>query len=287
VAIALLLALAMSAAPPPAPASAPGWSSLAVAGSTRTGDPLETVRLYRPSCRATERPRLVIALAGWNHSAEEWVRHSATAPLADRSCVTVAAPSLKKSVYETRYFAETKNRWGPTPGARWVGAILLPALRAELGLPPSEPAAVIGYSTGGRGAIMVAGLHPGFAFAASLSGTYDLSVLSATTGEYRIHEHVYGPRRRFSERWREESCTAPAVLAGLDTVELFLAHGARDPVVPAEQMARMAAVLGGRSGRRPTVTLDPTGAHDWAFWNAQLPAVFDALDAAFRRRARP
>ena len=261
------------------------------------------VLVYLPAgydAAATRKPPLVIALHGWNHTPEQ-VRDKADLEiLADRYGLVIAVPAMGKTIYETSFFAETKQPWAAIPGARWVGEVVLPQLRARYAVAGDRAhTAVIGYAMGGRGAVLLAQRYPEFAFAGSLSGTFDLLALAPRDAEYKLHAAVYGSRRKFEQRWAQEGCVAPERLAKLADTALFLGHGGEDAVVaPAQLDALTQALTEARTeartedsgkpkgkvaskSRRPRpsveVVLAPDGGHDWGYWNSQWPAMFQAL----------
>jgi S-formylglutathione hydrolase FrmB len=140
--------------------------------------------------------------------------------------------------------------------------------------------AVLGYSTGGRGAIVVSERYPEFAAAASLSGTYDLSLLEPTgptRGEYAIHAAVFGPRDAFDARWASEDCISDPKLEALQPVGLFIGHGEKDGAVPVSQARGFERAL--RTARHPRleVIVEPGAGHDFAYWNRALPQAFESI----------
>jgi S-formylglutathione hydrolase FrmB len=241
------------------------------------------VAVYLPAGHTPARRwPLVIALHGWNHEAGRW-RSLGLGPLADRHGLVVVAPEMGTSVYERASYPESVQAWGPAPGACWIGEVVLPWARRTLAVDGSRArTAALGYSTGGRGALVVAGRYPELAFAGSLSGTYELAALDDEAGEYRIHERVFGPRRAFAERWSGEEIPldAPALAA----TRLWLAHGAEDQVVPAAQLTKVQARLR-RSHPGLVARRVPGAGHGDAFWRAQLPPLVEALARAVDARA--
>ena len=220
---------------------------------------------------------LAIALHGWSHEPDHW-RALGLAELADRHGVAVVLPAMGTSVYERRLYPETRRAWSPLPGACWVGEVVLPWARRTLPVSAAPGrSAILGYSTGGRGALVVAGRYAEFAFAGSLSGTFDLGRLRPGEGEYAIHEEVFGSRARHPGRWVEED-VAP-LLPALRETALFAAHGGSDPVVRPEQLAALAEAMGGGGPSGVLVEVGGAG-HDDAFWRGELPALFAALAAA-------
>jgi len=228
---------------------------------------------------------LVLALHGWGHSAVQFKKEGELGRWSDESGVVIAVPDMGKTVYETKLYPETRGAWSSVPGTRWVGEVVLPYLRANYAvLPDRGHTAIVGYSTGGRGALLVAQKYPEFAFAASLSGTFDLFALDPNTGEYRIHAAVYGDRKRFPARWSKDDGVSADLVAKLRDTEVFLAHGGEDKTVPFAQSEAMAQALT-PSGARVTHATVKGAAHDWAFWNAQWRPMFEAMVRSFERSA--
>lgn len=223
---------------------------------------------------------LVIALHGWDHSAELFKSKSDLGALADKYGFVVAVPNMGKTIYETRFYPQTKGAWTTAPGTRWVGEVILPYLRAHFAVFDDRAhTAVIGYSTGGRGAVLLAEAYPQFAFAGSLSGTYELMTLNPTEGEYKIHAIVYGSRDAFKERWQLDNCVAPERLKKLSGTALFIAHGAKDASVNPDQLALLRQALKG-SAIEVEYVVAPEAGHDWNFWNSQWGRVFERMAKA-------
>ncbi|PKN56428.1 MAG: hypothetical protein CVU56_16170 [Deltaproteobacteria bacterium HGW-Deltaproteobacteria-14] len=266
------------------PRSGEGWSEpLAVSGTVGGARATTRVLVYLPRGYAARAPGrrfpLVIALHGWNHAPELYRDKGDLGAFADRYGVVVAVPAMGKTVYETRFYPESSKRWGAVPGTPFVAEVLLPTLRARYAVAEDRAhTAVIGYSTGGRGAVLLAEAYPLFAFAGSLSGTFDLTRLDPGDGEYKIHALVYGPRRRFAERWERDNVVAAERLAGLRGVAVFAAHGADDAVVHPDQLYALRDALG--AGAHATFTVAAGQGHTWAFWNSQSEALFAALGRA-------
>jgi putative tributyrin esterase len=264
------------------------WADVRVTAPARLagGKPAHgRVLVYTPAKLPPGPAPLLIVLHGWNGTAEEWRQRPETAEvltLADEHGVIVAVPTMGRTVYESRFYPESRGRWGRVPGAVWLGEVVLPHLRATLPVRKDRGGtAVLGNSTGGRGALVLAQRYPEFAAVASLSGTYDLGLLQPTQGEYKIHAVIFGPRARFAERWREEDCVGEAKMVPLRGVTLYLAHGAADKVVGPDQLRSFEQHLK-RAGVDATVVVDPAAGHDWRFWGAQLRPALTTLFRALR-----
>ncbi|MCB9731960.1 MAG: prolyl oligopeptidase family serine peptidase [Deltaproteobacteria bacterium] len=291
----LLVALAaaflvVSAPRPPIDVATPpadGWQPAeAVAGEVAGAHAETRVLVYLPRgyTQRDEGARfpLVIALHGWGHSPELYRDEGDLGRWADRYGLVVAVPAMGKTVYEAALYPESRKTWAKAPGAPFVAEVVLPWLRRSYAVAQDRAhTAVIGYSTGGRGALVLAERWPGdFAFAGSLSGTFDLDRLAPKTGEYRIHAAVFGPRDEHAARWADEDVDTPAHLAALADVAIYAAHGAADRSVPPDQLDALRAALDGRPHGAVTFALVPGAGHAWGFWTGQNEGLFGALARA-------
>jgi S-formylglutathione hydrolase FrmB len=312
--ISLLLATAelVSHAAPAAPAPKGHWSDpIAITGAIDAHEATGNMLVYLPAgyedagADAAMRYPLAIALHGWAHSPELFKKKGTLGKWADKYGIVLAVPAMGKSVYETAFYPETKGDWTPAtgaPGTRWVAEVVLPYVRRHYRVYVDRAhTAVIGYSTGGRGAVLIAEAYPEFAFVGGLSGTYDLSLLAPKEGEYKIHALVYGARDAFPERWTLDNCVTPARLAKLAGTRLFIAHGAADKVVLSNQTDALAAALAGTktkidaesgAGKQGALLAHefvsvPDAAHDWKFWNSQWGPMFERMAKVFAAAPAP
>ncbi|HRE89758.1 MAG TPA: alpha/beta hydrolase-fold protein [Myxococcota bacterium] len=241
------------------------------------------VRVYVPTVGDGERLPLVLALHGWDHSPALFQEKGSLAELAEKHRVVVAVPETGRSIFETSFYRQTRSTWDKAPGARWVGEVVLPWLRARFPvLDDQRHTAVIGYSTGGRGAFLLAQRYPEFGFVGSVSGTYDLMSLDEKTGEYRIHRAIYGARDKFPQRWDKDNVMSKAHLGKLAGLHVYVGHGTKDRAVPVEQMRRFEEALDGVAVASKVFVYTRGGGHDWALWNAHWPAMFEGFAASMR-----
>lgn len=233
---------------------------------------------------------LVLALHGWNHSPKRFIEKSTLAEEADRHGFAVAIPDTGKTIFETALYGENRAKWDKFAGAPWVSDVILPLLRTRFGLGvEAAKTAVVGYSTGGRGAVFLAARYGGFAYVGSVSGTYDLMSLDDKTGEYKIHAVVYGKRSDAGKvgRWTEDNVTTEANLARLVLLPLYLAHGKKDKAVPIGQMddfeKALAAARNKVAGAIEPVISRLAGDHDWPVWNAIWGPMFEGFAQTMKR----
>jgi enterochelin esterase-like enzyme len=266
-----------------------GWSApIEVTGEIDGKPGTGKLLVYLPADYSPKRQYpLVIALHGWDHSPELWKTKGDLGPFAEQHAFVLAVPDMGKTIYETAFYPQSKGKWTVAPGTRWVGEVILPYMRKNYAVYSDRAhTSVIGYSTGGRGAVLLAEAYPEFGFAGALSGTYELMTLKPTEGEYKIHAVVYGPRDQFKERWEKDNIVSPARLAKLEGTRLFIAHGGKDRGVNPDQLESLRAALEGSAIHAEFVVV-PDAGHDWKFWNSQWSRVFQLADAPVPSKPAP
>ena len=243
------------------------------------------VQAYVPAAcgDAARRCPLLVALHGWDHTPAMFASESGLAALAEADGVVVAIPDTGRSVFETAFHPQTKSRWKKAPGARWVGEVVMPWLRAHLPVSgAARDTAIVGYSTGGRGAFVVAQRYADFGFVGSVSGTFDLLALAPKTGEHRIHAAILGPLKAHAARWRADDVVASGLMGKLAGLHVYAGHGDADKVVPVGQLASLKRALGDVAVASGTFVVTEGGGHDWALWNVHWGPMFEAFARARR-----
>lgn len=215
----------------------------------------------------------VLVLPGWNFSRTEWHTKTTILILARERRLRMVFPDMLKTLYESRYFPETRMKWGPTPGGQWIRTIFIPAMR-EYGIFREEGANyLLGLSTGGRGVALVSLDNPGlFRAGAALSGDFDQSAMKRD----RLMAAVYGPYDRFAERWTSIDNPSARILEW--RMPIYLGHGKRDAVVPFDQtVAFYKALTAARPGLPLTLSAPENAGHDFAYWQSELDKAFDFM----------
>ncbi len=209
----------------------------------------------------------VLVLPGWDSTRAEWCARGRLCDEADARGLRLVMPETGKSVYAGAVFAETRAPYR-TALTRPQLVDVIRRLQRERGL-LADPARtfVLGRSTGGRGAVLLALDHPAwFRAAAALSGDFD----PAATPADALMVGAYGPFAAHPERWH--GVDNPQERAAELAVPLYLAHGKKDCVVPAAQTIAFAAAT------HAVLHVDDDGGHDHAFWSSELPRVFAFFD---------
>jgi enterochelin esterase-like enzyme len=260
---------------------ASGWEApIALEGTIDSRAGKSPLHVYLPKgYDAAKAHPLLIVLHGWDHTPDLFRKKSDLGSLADAFGFVLAVPQMGRTIYETKFYAESKSPWAVAPGTRWIGEVVLPYMRSHYAvLRDRRLTGVIGYSTGGRGAVLVAEAYPrDFVFAGSLSGTFDLMRLDPRDGEYKIHAVMYGARDAFEARWRLDNCIEPSRLEKLKSIRVYAAHGADDKVVDPNQLQALRDALPAAE-----TELVPGAGHDWKFWNALWSKVFQRAAEAMK-----
>ncbi len=225
--------------------------------------------------------RTLIVLHEYRGSQRSWETNTDIAAQAERHSMVIVCPYMKNSVYESQYFPETETKWAPMPGGLFIPTVLVPWLRNSFNLAvDARHTAIMGNSTGARGALLAAARNPEmYGAVAGLSGDYDPLSMPRS----RILASIYGPYRNFKDRWKQVD-NVKEMAAGLQSVPVYLMHGNKDFVVPKEQSLILAMEMrklakqsvGG--GFDVTYREVPYAQHEWGFWRKALPEVMGFMD---------
>jgi putative tributyrin esterase len=237
-----------------------------------TGIPVD---IFTPACGKSLKGD-VLVLPGWNHARARWQNETRIMNLARERCFRLVFPEMGKTNYESEYFPETILKWAATPGGAWVRDMLIPALQKNGVLLKGGKNFLVGYSTGGRGVLMVSLQNPElFTAGASLSGDCDQTLLP----DDPLYTEQYGPFTRFRDRWKK--IDNPLTQISEWRMPLYLGHGKKDTVCPWSQTQIFCDEVRRRHPRlRIELHLVENAVHDFAYWDSELPAVFDFFEAS-------
>ncbi len=240
------------------------------------------VQIYFPKNYAgPSGARTLIVLHGYRQQPSDWENGTPVTEYADRYGFVLACPAMTTTLYESRYFPETVNKWAPQPGGVFIAKTLIGFLRKNFGLAKDRGVTgIFGISTGARGAVLLAAQHKKlFGAAAGLSGDYD----SESIKNDRLLISVYGYYESNRERWEEE-VNIIKLAENLKKTPVFLGHGTNDAVVPppqtkmlADRLMQLAADRGGYEVVVDSVKSKGAG-HDWKYWGSLVPEVFAFFD---------
>lgn len=245
------------------------------------------VQIYFPKkYRAGSKARTLIVLHGYRQQPGDWENGTPITDYADRYDFVLVCPAMSTTLYESKYYPETKNRWAPVPGGEYIVHVLIPFVREQFGLAADRGhTGIFGVSTGGRGALLLAAQYQKiFGAAAGLSGDYD----SESLWNDRLLVSVYGPYSLNRERWEKE-VNIIGLSASLKNTPVFLGHGSNDPIVPPPQTRmladRLKALHEAKGGYELVLeeTKSRGAGHDWRYWGNLVPDVLGFFDRTLER----
>jgi hypothetical protein len=212
----------------------------------------------------------VLVLPGWNFSRKEWQDKSRLVQTAEFKRLRLIFPEMKKTLYEAKYYPETRMKWALTPGGQWIKDILIPEMRKYGLLLPGGKNYLLGLSTGARGVALISLANPGlFKAGAALSGDFDQVQMK----DDRLMTAVYGKFHDFRERWTAED--NPQNMINQWTMPIYLGHGKKDAVVPFLQTLTFHEKLKkAKPGLHVEFNAPENAGHDFTYWASEVePAV--------------
>ena len=211
----------------------------------------------------------ILVLQGWNFSNTDWCDSSDLCAMASKQGYCLVMPSMGKSIYHKQVYPRTRKSWRKYPTRTWLVDTLITDLQQEYNLfLPEQINFVMGLSTGGRGAFIVAQENPDiFAAGASLSGDYDQDAFP----EDNLYRGYFGTN---PDAW--DSLENPVSFASSWSVPMFIAHGGKDTIVSVKHLMRLREV---QESVQPDLHfefhIDDRAGHDYKFWRRQVESILD------------
>jgi S-formylglutathione hydrolase FrmB len=211
----------------------------------------------------------ILVLPGWNLKASEWCEKTTLCDKAKKQGFDLVFVEMQRSVYLKEYYPQTRTDYKDYPTRSWLmDAVMIPLFAKNL-LSLANPVFVLGLSTGGRGAALLALENPEiFSGAAALSG--DFNPLLQKNDALMINS--LGPFSKFPELWNGDNNISNR--AKEFTVPLYIGHGQQDQVCPLIQSTDFVKAL---KTENPTLHLvsnfpDNQG-HTYSYWDSEVDAV--------------
>ncbi len=239
-----------------------------------------SLQIYFPAdYKRGKSARTLIALHGYNGTMSDWERNTGIEALADKYKFVVVCPDMGKTLYELKFYPETKIKWNGIPGGIFIVKKLMKHIKKNFNLAASSSkTGIFGLSTGGRGALLLAAEYRSqFGAVAGLSGDYDPLLVKKDW----LITSVYGEYDKFKKRWEKDASIIDRA-SKLKYMPVFLAHGDKDPVVPKWHSTGMAIRLKQVKGKYPrnsvTYIIKKHRAHNWKFWGIIIRDVMEFFD---------
>ena len=217
----------------------------------------------------------ILVLPGWRYSRSRWYMETDILKICDKMGYRAVFPDMKITVYESRYFPETKLKWSPTPGGEWIKTILIPKLQKMYGLfLKGNRNFTFGLSTGGRGAVLVILQNPGvFIGGASFSGDFN----QVRIPDDRLMTAAYGKYKKFETRWETVDNIENSIqeMKKFD-IALYIGHGKKDDVSSFEQSESLYETIKKfHPDAQMKFNAPEEAKHDFKYWGSEIVPAFN------------
>ncbi|NRA12264.1 MAG: prolyl oligopeptidase family serine peptidase [Crocinitomicaceae bacterium] len=220
---------------------------------------------------------VILVLQGWNFTITDWCEKTKLCEEALSKGYILVFPEMGKSIYSEEHYEETILEWKKYPTRKWLRDSVIGKLQADYGLFEEEGNNyVMGLSTGGRGALLLALDLPGiFSGCATLSGDYDQFMFPNDN----LYIGYFGKMKAFEKRWQGFENPRQIMLAKNLHVPLYMGHGMMDDVVPYKHFTLMKEFI---EFTKPDVKVeyhtDTTAQHDYTYWSSEVANVLDFFE---------
>ena len=219
----------------------------------------------------------VLMLPGWNFSMNKTCENSSFCKKALDKGYVLICPEMKKSLYATEIFPETRKDWAVYPQLKFIIDTLIPFFQNKFKLmKKGERNFIYGISTGARGgALILENTDSVFKSGALLSGDYD----QVKMRKDNLMNGYYGYYNEFKNRW--EGADNPLRNISKLKSSLYIGHGKQDKVVPSNQSLQFYNSLK-NSGLKIVFSFKENYGHDYVYWESETSAILLFFDSIQR-----
>lgn len=216
----------------------------------------------------------ILMLPGWNFSMNKTCENSSFCKLAIENGFVLICPEMKKSLYASEVFLETRKDWAIYPQLKFITDTLIPFFQNKFKLlKKTERNFIYGISTGARGgALILENTNSVFIAGALLSGDYDQTKMRKDN----LMNGFYGSYKEFKNRW--EGADNPLKNISKLKASLYIGHGKKDKVVPSAQSSDFYNSLK-NSGLKINFSYKDNFGHDYTYWESETIAILKFFDS--------
>jgi S-formylglutathione hydrolase FrmB len=221
----------------------------------------------------------ILVLPGWNLKATEWCEKTKLCEQAKKQGFDLIFVEMQRSVYLKEYYPQTRADYSAYPTRSWLmDTVILPLIKAQV-IDNTNPVFVLGLSTGGRGAAILALEYPAvFSGAASLSG--DFNPILQKDDALMINS--LGPYSKFPDLWNGDNNISKRAKEFI--VPLYIGHGQQDKICPLIQSTDFVKVLKTTNPALRVVSHFPaTYGHTYTYWDSEVDAVLNFFKSINRK----
>lgn len=219
----------------------------------------------------------ILVLQGWNFPNSDWCDSTSFCDKALEKGYILVFPEMGKSIYSENIYEETRSDWRKYPTRKWLRDSVIGKLQENFGLFQDNGLNfVLGLSTGGRGALLLAlDLPNQFSGCATLSGDYDQSMFPNDN----LYVGYWGKMKSFEDRWKKLESPMQLLLVKNLHVPLYVGHGLKDNVVPHKHLEFLKEYL---EYVKPEVEViyhtDSLARHDYSYWNSEVDYILEFFE---------
>ncbi len=212
----------------------------------------------------------LILLPGWNFPNQHWEDSTPVFSLASQGNYNLVMIEMGKSIYHGQVYPVTRNDWRGEKTLTWLSDTLIPFIQGEYAILTRErTVGVLGISTGARGGVALAFHNPELIdHVFALSGDYS----TLHFPDDNLYRGYLGNKEQNAAIWEQEDLSRN-IPAGCP--EITLVHGKQDPIVSPEHSVYLKEILD-KKGVKNSLSLYPTGKHNYALWSHVIDSLFSA-----------
>lgn len=211
----------------------------------------------------------ILVLPGWNLPDTQWCTATLLCEKAILMHYNLLFVEMQRSVYLENYYPQTRLDYKQYPTRTWLMDSVVNVLQNTEIIYPKNFNYVIGLSTGGRGAAILALEYPNiFKGAACLSGDFDPTLQK----DDKLMIYSIGPYDKYKSLW--EGSNNIAKRASEMKTPIYIGHGKKDKTSPIIQSTHFAEELKKQNPKLLVKTNFPDSmGHNYKYWDSEVDSV--------------
>ncbi len=209
----------------------------------------------------------ILLLQGWNFPNTDWCDSTDFCEQALKEGYVLVMPEMGKSIYHAQIYPQTRKDWHQYPTRTWLVDTVIAQLNTRFHLfAPEHNNYVMGLSTGGRGALLIAEENPSiFVAGASLSGDYDQSAFP----DDNLYRGYFG-----ADPTQWHPIENPIASIAHWEVPMYIGHGREDVIVSPQHMIHLRDLVKKQQRDMNFLFKITNGAgHNYTYWASEVSPI--------------